>query len=135
MEQLKVYRNKKHKTRNRAEFLMVNYIQEEFANPTKMTITQAREWCLGVANGIEKSKGGVTFSEIHVNGQIMGEEHKQTRQFAMYGRGRGTYTVCVYETIFKDANNGYCVADCLFNEINLKQQQHDISSNRPDNSH
>ena len=109
MEKFRVYHNNKHKCRNRTEYLMITYIRKFLAEPVDMTIEQVYEWCTKTATDIEKSKGKVYFSDIHINSTIAGYPNLVTRGFGMYGRGRGTYTISVTEELTKDANNDYVV--------------------------
>lgn len=116
LEKYRVYHHSKYKCRNRAEYLMIDYIKKFLAEPTHLTIEEIREWCVktGITD-MEKSKGRVTFSEIQVSSTVAGHDNWVTRQFAMYGAGRGTYTIGISETLMKDADNGYEVVDTPLN--------------------
>ena len=110
MEQFNIYHNNKYKCRNRAEYRMIGYIQKLLSSSVGMTIEQIRDWCIKTCiTDMEKSKGRITFSEIHVSGSVIGDDNWVKRGFAMYGPGRGTYTVSITESLFKDASDNYSV--------------------------
>ncbi len=104
MEQYRVFHNKNTKPRNRAEAFMIDFIKSFTACELDMTLQELREFFISEANILPKSYGKVIFKEITIISKIMGKEHIQKRGFAMYGSGRGTYTLSISETVEKDTS-------------------------------
>ncbi|TGE05595.1 hypothetical protein [Hymenobacter fodinae] len=113
LEQYRFYQSNAGKIRNRTEAHMVLYAICHLADPSDLTIEQVHQqlqdeltrYCAAYP-----SHGTCRISDIQVSTTIMGKPHLVTRRFAIYGRGRGIYTMCIEETVRKDASNGYLPA-------------------------
>lgn len=118
MEKFDLYHNSNVNPRNRAESYIIRFIKKFLVDKVDMTIEQLREHVLSVSETYQRTHpnhGFVTIGNIHENGHIAGKPNICTRSFAIYGRGRKTYTLSISESLFKDSENNYMIADCVFN--------------------
>lgn len=120
-----IYHNTNVPPRNSAEREMVRYILADYKDfPFRGTIEQFREQVISKYKWIShkhgRFPGKLEISELRTMASIAGHPNWVTRGFAIYGRGRKTYTVTINEEIFKDANNGYrFVKNLIFNKSEI----------------
>ena len=98
------------KIRNRTEAHMVAFAQALLAEPVVLTMDQLWELLSNELNSymlLNQSHGWCRISGPNVSSRVMGKPHIVTRTVGIYGKGRGIYTLCISETVQKDALNGY----------------------------
>lgn len=109
MEQFKVVHNSRVKARNRLESIIVSRTKSFLNEPVPMTLEEVYEKIEKEIKeySIRLRQKGVRVSDIEVFCRYVGEESKVMRSFSVYGRGRGTYTLLIQETIAKDSKNSF----------------------------
>lgn len=109
-EQFRVSLSNAGKVRNRTEAYLIEFAQLLLAKPVPLTLEQVQE-------GLNKelvetmkwhpSWGVCRVSDISTFSTIKGKPWSVTRNLAIYGRGRGIFSLLICETVRKDARNGY----------------------------
>jgi hypothetical protein len=113
-EQYRVRLSDEGKLRNRAEKHIVAYAQRLLAEPTNLTIDQVWE---DLADELNRhmhknpSHGWCRVTGPSTCGRIKGKPHIISRNVAIYGRGRQTYTLLISESVMKDSLNNYAPVD------------------------
>lgn len=121
-EQFKVYQNRNWKPRNRAEEFMIKEIIDTCKNPIACTIEQLHAAIIGVLDNYilqYPRNGKCTITPIRNCGNVIGTSW-HNRGFDLMGRGRGTYSLHVYDDVMKDAENNWEVVPgelCIYNKF------------------
>jgi hypothetical protein len=93
------------KIRNRAEAHLIEFAQRLLALPTKLTIKEVRAALVAEQERTTKehpSWGGCRVSELSIASKMANAHHLVTRNLAIYGRGRGIYSLLISETVMKN---------------------------------
>jgi hypothetical protein len=110
-EEYSVWHNKDTKSRNRTEALVINYLKEMTAKPTYKSILHIHQEISDRCKHWSRFHGKCEIGDISVRGSFMGASHVVERGFEVYGRGRKTNSFSVTETIPKDSQKEYIIAE------------------------